>query len=71
LEKKRAELGWTEQLSAAATMLTGDFIRNPLDACGSLVDEAIRRAEETPRPHVASVLWHPTAVSRAGPEGLP
>jgi hypothetical protein len=49
LEAARGQLGWTEHLIATAHALkqvvAGGFVPSTTDPCGSLVDEAIRRAQ--------------------------
>lgn len=54
LAEGRKQTAWRTQLGAAlrgvANGLTGSWSPNPTDPLGSLVDEAIRRAEENPQP---------------------
>lgn len=47
LDAERKRRGWWEAAKAAARAVAGDFMPNPLDPLGSLLDEAIRRAEAT------------------------
>lgn len=50
LRKGQQRWGWAATLYAAARAVAGGvaFRLNPLDVCGSLADEAIRRAEQNP-----------------------
>lgn len=68
LKKREKELGWGQRLSAAYKLLAkGLFVErwfNPLDPIGSIVDEAIKRAEAKEVEAKASGTWVATPVTQ-------